>query len=575
MNKFLKLVEKSNRLQILLSLILIVSLSYFALKPLLAPGFFPVHDNTQIQRVHEMEQSLADGMLPVRWVKDLGYGFGYPIFNFYAPLPYYLGGSLNFVGLNALIATKLMFFAGILASGIFMYFLTRKLIGDLGGILSAVVYTYAPYHAVNIFARGDVGEIWAYAFIPLVFYFIYKLYKTSSWIFVSALGISYSAVILSHNLTAFMLTPFLIIAFSLILFESFKKKNFRSPALVLYGLALGILISSFYSLPALLELKYTNVDSIISGGSNFRDHFVCAQQLWSSQWGFGGSGPGCLDGISFKIGKIALIATLLSSLALFVSLKAKKKNETALIGVVTLLGFLISVFLTLQVSKPVWEAVDPMRYIQFPWRFLAFVSFFSSILVGYLVFFTRERFNNKRIIEFCVFAILAGGLFFTNIKLFIPQRIIDHPSSYYTSSEVIKWETSKISDEYMPPDFPRPKSQDQVAGKLAEIKEGELKVITDKTKDKEIVLFAPEKVKLVLNMAYFPAWRALIDYKEIPVFSSTGRVGVEIPQGYHLLNLKFRETYFERVGNFLSLIGIAAALAVIILEVTKKNEKKA
>src|SRR5258706_6997293 len=92
----------------LLPVIIVLLLSFWAIRPLLNSGFFPMHDDTQVARVFEMKKSLNDGMFPVRWVADLGYGYGYPIFNFYAPFAYYLGGFLNLVGLNALAATKLM-----------------------------------------------------------------------------------------------------------------------------------------------------------------------------------------------------------------------------------------------------------------------------------------------------------------------------------------------------------------------------------------------------------------------------------------------------------------------------------
>jgi uncharacterized membrane protein len=78
-----------NLLKRFLPLIIIIVLSFFAIKPLFHPGFFPIHDDTQVARVFEMTKSLQAGMFPVRWVSDLGYGLGYPIFNFYAPLSYY------------------------------------------------------------------------------------------------------------------------------------------------------------------------------------------------------------------------------------------------------------------------------------------------------------------------------------------------------------------------------------------------------------------------------------------------------------------------------------------------------
>jgi uncharacterized membrane protein len=153
----------------ILLLILILFLSVFSIRFLLKPGFFPIHDNTQVARVFEMKEALKSFQFPVRWVSDLGYGYGYPIFNFYNPLPYYFGGLINLLGLSTLTATKIMFIFAILLSALSMYFLTKEFFGNLGGITSALFYLYAPYHAVQIYVRGAVAELWAYAFLPLIF----------------------------------------------------------------------------------------------------------------------------------------------------------------------------------------------------------------------------------------------------------------------------------------------------------------------------------------------------------------------------------------------------------------------
>src|SRR5215510_3413587 len=112
-----------------LPLLIVILLSFWAIKPLLTTGFFPIHDDTQVARVFEMNKSLTDGMFPVRWVSDLGYGYGYPIFNFYAPFAYYIGSFFMSFGLNSLFATKLMMVVGIILSGIFMYTFAKEFWG--------------------------------------------------------------------------------------------------------------------------------------------------------------------------------------------------------------------------------------------------------------------------------------------------------------------------------------------------------------------------------------------------------------------------------------------------------------
>src|SRR3989344_7271227 len=116
---------------------ILIFVSLLTILPFLNPGFFPIHDDTQVQRVFEMRKSLSDGMFPVRWVADLGYGYGYPIFNYYAPLAYYIGGFFNYLGFNSLISTKIMMVLGILLAGVFMYVLASQLFRKIGGLIAA------------------------------------------------------------------------------------------------------------------------------------------------------------------------------------------------------------------------------------------------------------------------------------------------------------------------------------------------------------------------------------------------------------------------------------------------------
>ena len=450
----------------LLPSFVVIFLSSWAIKPLLYSGFFPIHDDTQVARVFEMAKSLKMGIFPVRWVPDLGYGLGYPIFNFYAPLSYYAGSIFNLIGFDALIATKIMMGFGIILSGIFMYLFAKELFGKIGAVVAALFYVYAPYHALDIYVRGDVAEFWAYAFIPLVFYGLWKVYKNQSWIFVIISSIGYAGVILSHNLTAMMVTPFLLLYILFLTIASYRKKQKKAIIYLLSGLSLGVVISCFYWLPALMEMKNTNVLSQIGGGANFLDHFVCFNQLWSSQWAYGGSAPGCTDGFSFMVGKLHILISLASiaGVSLLIVLnKHKQEAEKLLITVICFLGFILSIFLTLEISKSIWQTVPLMPFFQFPWRFLIMVSFFSSVLAGAFVWLATFLPIKKHFPHFVfeLSALLILALLFLNIKFFIPQKFLYISSNYYTNEYNLKWTTSKISDEYLPKDTKKPKNANE------------------------------------------------------------------------------------------------------------------
>jgi hypothetical protein len=216
-------------------------------------------------------------------------------------------------------------------------------------------------------------------------------------------------------------------------------------------------VSAFYWVPALLEMKNTNVFSQIGGGADFHINFACLAQLWDSPWGFGGSTAGCVDGLSFKIGKLHL---LLSVAVLFFVLCVRKirKSREGSVMLFSLLGLLFSIFLTLEISKPIWETISLMAFFQYPWRFLILISFFSSLLAGSLVYLLKQ-FGIK---PYLTALFLVFFLLFFNLKLFVPQTIFSKTAEDYTNEKTLKWTVSKISDEYLPLNFEKPMSQNDV-----------------------------------------------------------------------------------------------------------------
>ncbi|KKR71564.1 MAG: hypothetical protein UU15_C0048G0007, partial [Candidatus Levybacteria bacterium GW2011_GWC2_40_7] len=114
-----------------IGLIFVIILSFWSVKSLIERGYFPMHDDTQVARVVVMGKALRNGQFPVRWVSDLGYGYGYPLYNFYGPLPYYFGGSLYALGVDSVMATKWMFGIGTVLAAVTMYFLLYPMLGLL------------------------------------------------------------------------------------------------------------------------------------------------------------------------------------------------------------------------------------------------------------------------------------------------------------------------------------------------------------------------------------------------------------------------------------------------------------
>src|SRR3989344_2615259 len=132
-----------------IALFIILAASLLASRDLFKSGYFPMHDDLQMMRQLEMEKCFLDGQIPCRWVPDMGYGFGFPLFNFYPPLPYLIGELFRVFGFSFVDSVKLAFAGSFAVSGLAMYFLSKEFYGRLGAVLSSIFYIWAPYHAVD------------------------------------------------------------------------------------------------------------------------------------------------------------------------------------------------------------------------------------------------------------------------------------------------------------------------------------------------------------------------------------------------------------------------------------------
>lgn len=541
-----------------IGLAIVVLLSLPLLVPLTHTGYFPMHDDTQIVRVNQMAIALSEGQFPVRWVGGLGYGYGYPIFNFYSPLPYYAGGLFVLSGFSALVATKIMFGLGILLSGVTMYCLGKKLWGVEGGIIASLLYQYAPYHAVNIYVRGAVGEYWAMAWIPLVFLGIVGCLQrehVGRYVVLGAVG--YAGVILSHNITAMLLSGLLLP----VLLYDIAHKQF--PVVRMLGLGLGI--SAFFWLPAMVEMNYTNVDKIIGGTADVRNHFVYIDQLWNSPWGFAGSAPGREDGMSFKVGKLHVLAGIVgfaSILFAYVrsssSSRSKKTVYALLSGLYCLAVLIISVYMTTAYSTWIWDVLPMLSFVQYPWRLLVFMVFSLSVMGAGICMVSTS--GAWKVLVGC----LGLVIIWVNYSYFRPQEYYPISEETYTSNGYIKWRTSKISDEYLPKGFSVPSSELLVPTTPFTSDEADITITKDTSITKEARVVSDVPSDVTVHVAYFPGWTVFVD-GGIQQFSLTnGRMTVYIPEGSHIIRATFNNTPVRILGNIVSLLSLAVLFGTII-----------
>src|SRR3989338_7450199 len=541
--------------------VVITILALLASRRLFVPGYFIMHDDLQMMRTLEMEKCFKDFQIPCRWVPDMGYGFGFPLFNFYPPLPYLFAMVFRLLAFPFTATVKLTFASAFLLSGAAMYFFARKFFlpagrqaANIGGVVAGIFYIWAPYHAVDIYVRGAMNEAWAFVFFPLILLFSYQLITSHKNLIL--LSLSWVGLLLAHNLMVLIFTP--VFALWCLLWIVKSKKILSIKYLVLSGI-LTFGLAAFFTLPVLVESKLVYVNLLTQGYYDFAGHFATLRQLFISRfWGDGPSTFGIGDGMAFPIGHIHWIAVAVSGLVFVYFWWKRKKLEVAdFVFVFFMAVGLFSAFMAHGRSTPIWLAIPVLKYVQFPWRFLTLASLGFSFAAGWLIC-KLEKFK-KQPLWLVIIMVIAVVVW--NWEFFAPVR-----EGPVTDTEKFAGEAWRIQQaagiyDYLPNTAKiAPDSKRTV---LAEIIEGKGIIYFENHPERTNWLTFDADIKeggavVRINVLAFPDWKVLIDGNQVPTYidevEEWGRLYVDIPEGKHFVYARLYNTPIRNIANGISLV---------------------
>jgi hypothetical protein len=557
--------ELKHPLTFIIGLLLTISLLW----PLVAAPYFSHHDDVQVIRLHQMNTCIEDWQIPCRWVPDLGGEYGYPLFEFYAPLAYYVGEIYYKVTGSFMVAAKLMFVTSFVGAFVFMYLLGRRLWGDVGGMLSGVFYSFAPYHAVDFYVRGAMGEMWALMFFPAILWALVRLHSKRSTFNTALLAISMAGLVLSHNLSAMIFLP-ITLAFALILFWQERSKYF----LIITGLALllGLVISAFYWMPASAEKSLIHIDTTTVGYFSYTEHFKGLRKLLIDQsWGWGPSlrevPGGERDGMSYQIGWVHELTFVLALYLGFrgykrdVGEKRKRRILQMILGL-SLLVVVVSIFMIHPRSLFVWKIVDDyIKYLQFPWRFLMLVIVFISLAVGSLSQTLPSKYKHHIVLGLVVLVVAF------NFSFFRPEKFLYFQESDLFTGNLWDKQIKRSIYDYLPIYAEAPPAE--LATEKYQILEGDV-VVKDYNQGSNWIsmhlVSNSERMIIRLSQYYFPNWQIRANDQLIPIDygNPLGLMTVLLGKGDFYLEARLYDTPLRTLCNWLSFGGILITLGLML-----------
>jgi len=514
-----------------------------------------------------MLRGLQDGQLPVRWSANLGYGYGMPLFEFYAPLPFVVGAALLWLRLDIVLVLKLLYLLSNVGTLLGAYLLGKRLFGKTGGWVSATAYTLAPYRAVNLYVRGALSEAWAMMALPWVLLgivMVIRKERAGLWIFLGGL----LTLFLSHNLTTLMFVPIsgvFAVCYWLSQRRSGQKRQLQMRLNellnILAGYLLAVCLSAFYIFPALLENQFTKIYTIFSGYFSYQNHFLYIRQFFNPKWGYGGSAWGPNDDMSYFLGYGQLIALGLFVLSWLLTLLRQKRLTAQLSFYVSLVILMAaSAFMTLLRSKFIWDAVPLLQTIQFPWRWLSVVSLLAALLAG-----AGVALLPRKLLRIGAGSILVVLMVLTSWNYFRPEKYLDTPDSiYYTDPDRIRAEMSPVLPDYIPRTM---SDQLEVRKELFLVPAGtekQVEVVVDRSSEKLFKTTFLSDIALNVLIADYPGWTVQIDGQptEHTAKGQFGTILIDVPGGEHWVSVYLGSTPVRMISDSISLLSLPILFGV-------------
>jgi len=533
--------------------VLLLLASLPVILPYFHSGYFPTHDGEwAVVRLADMIRSLREGQFPVRWSGFLNHGYGYPLFNFSYPFPYYLGAAINFIFRIGLVDTiKIIFFLTVPVSTVGMYFLAKSLWRNTGaGVISALFYIYLPYRIVDLYVRGSIGESLSLALFPWLGYLALKVVWEKDWLWPLLLGVSYAALILTHNIMTVLFTPFLLV---LIVSQLvFSRKITLAPIFyrLLISIFLALGLAAFFWYPALTEKNFIALSQ--TPIANRSAYFSQPLDLVIPRWGYGMADTA--GGFGYQIGWPHLV---ILGLVAIVSLGRKNKDRP--IALVVVLSLVAACFLLFRPSEVIWQNTPFLKEINYPWTLLAPIGFLVSLLGGYLA--------SGRYIRLLALALSLAAITFV-LPHSQPASFVNRNDSLYITNDA----TTTSSDELMPLWVKRYPSN--LAERKVEILsgQGQIEQVVSNSYRIEFTGTFPQVSRLKLNSIYFPGWKVLADGKELNISytNDQGVIEFELPAGRHRIQAVLEDTPVRRLANTSSLVSVIF-LGILSVHYVKKK----
>jgi len=573
-------VKQETRIQDRIAPLLLAVFCTLALFEMSAVWPVDTHDGTtHIRRVEALTAALREGVIFPRWFPDHMLGFGKPVLNYYSPGFYYPPALLHLAGLDLILSIRVALSLAFGLSAWWMYRLSRHFVSVWPAMVGVICFQFFPYRIYDLFIRGAFPEFCAFVWLPLIAVCTLQAAKpdrsasdgSSLPLRLAIAGLAWAGLIVTHNLTALMAVLPLGVVLMLYAVYQYKKRSgvLRVFLIGIAPVAVGIVLTAWYVLPALLELGW-----VMNGNRLFRgvgmSHFLALGELFEIKAFYAYNFPGDRPSLPVYVIPVALAAGVA---ALSLQPSALRLLTQLTFPLTLVLGWAMT-----DASKWLWIRTELFfNQVQFPWRLQIFVALGVALLLAASI----EALHGKRrkwakLVPLSSLVISVYLFAYASVALRYTTSEDAHDVAHWSDSlEHLFWNSSmSIWAQHLLPiwsatpmvdalnagrrpweDSPVPDPLDSVA--VTPVHTSPLR--------QQYLVTTDRSFRLLFHKFYFPPWRVSIDGIEVvaePV-TGLGLASVTVSPGSHTLEIAWSTTSAVWLGRLVTASGWLAVLFLL------------
>ncbi len=508
-----------------------------------------------------------EGIFFPRWTEWANHGFGEPRFIFYPPLSWMLGAALGFVAPWNAVPGGFIVIAQTMA-GICAFAPARRFLPKGAALFGAACYAANPYALLIVYMRSDFAEQLACALMPLVLLRALELcglvenrHGSLSWA-MALFAMAFAAVWLSNAPAAVITSYSVALIFA---WAAFAEKSLLPLWRGAGGLALGFGLTSFYLLPAAYEQRWVNITQALSSGLQPSDNFLYTM----------GNDPehNVFNWIASSVAILMMVMTGIAAIsARREAAQEQEGAERRKLWRVLILLTAAAAILMIRPSSIFWTYLPKLRFVQFPWRWMAILA------VPYAYFSTAAMVRKRmRWIWFVVMLAAAAG----PATFLVKEAWWDSDDIPSLREAIANDQGFEGTDEYdpanddhtnLPEKAPRVQilpAEELEASAPSESAGGasRMEIPLDRwtAEEKEFRVASLVSLRVKLRVLDYPAWRVEVNGQTVrPEHAeTTAQMVLVLQSGWNHVRVSFVRTPDRKVGSAISLLSVLTLLALL------------